>query len=116
MISPKPIQPHLKLHSIDSRVWDRQTSVGNMLIADPSSKGSTVIVEELKAQSRMSYKVYVRCIQRYRVVAEEDSAAQFKIRDSARGTGEVPLQVKRIKRSSIGILSWSRLPQIVEWD
>ena len=59
LISPKPIQSHLKLHSIDSRIWDRQTGVGNMLIADAGRKGAAVIVEELKAHRGMREKVYV---------------------------------------------------------
>ena len=75
MISPKPIHSHLKLHSIDSRVWDCQTGVGNVLIADPSGEGAAVIVEELKTQRRVRDKIYMRRIQRYRVIAEKHSAA-----------------------------------------
>ena len=91
LISPKPIQPQLKLNGIDSRIWDRQSGVGNVFIANPGSKGAALIVEELKAQRRVGYKVYVRRIQRHCVVAEEHSAAQFEIRDGARRTGKVPL-------------------------
>ena len=81
----------MKLHSIDSRIWHRQAGVGDVLITDAGGEGSTIIIEELKAQSRMRYKVYVRGIQRHRVVAEEHSAAEFKIRHGASRAGEVPL-------------------------
>src|SRR5579859_2544578 len=91
IILSKPIQSHLKLHGVDSRIRNRQSGIGNVLIADSSSKGSTVIVEELKTQRRVRYKVYVRGIQRHRVVAEEDSTPQFEIWHGMGRTGEVPL-------------------------
>ena len=68
LISPKPIQSQLKLNRIDSRIRDRQSGVGNVFIANAGSKGAALIVEELKAQRAMGYKVYVRRIQRHRVV------------------------------------------------
>src|SRR5712672_1595652 len=84
----KPIQPYLNLNRIDSGVWHRQTSVGNMLIANARSECAAVIVEELKAQSRVGHKVYVRRIQRHRMVTEKQATTEFKIRDAAGRAGK----------------------------
>ena len=51
--SPKPIQPQLKLNGIDSRIWDRQTGIGDVLIANAGRNGAALIVEELKARRAM---------------------------------------------------------------
>src|SRR5579871_6222288 len=115
-ISSKPVQSHLKLHGVYSRIRDSQTSIGDVLIANTGGESAAVVIEKLKAQSRMRYKIYVGRIHRYCVIAEKYSTTEFKIRDSTRGAGEVPLQVKRIKRRSIGILSGSWLPQVVKRD
>jgi hypothetical protein len=85
------IQSHLKLHGVDAGIWDGQAGIGDVLIANAGGESAAVIVEKLKAQSRMRYKVYVRRVGRYRVIAEKHSAAQFEIRDGARRIGKVPL-------------------------
>src|SRR5438445_12882673 len=90
-ILSEPIHPHLKLHGVDSGVRDRQTSVGNVFIADACGKGATVIVEELKTQRSVRKEVNVGRIQRHGVVAEEHSAAEFEIWHGTGRAGKVPL-------------------------
>jgi hypothetical protein len=110
----EPIHPHLKLHGVDTGIWDRQTGVGNVLVANARSEGAAVVMEELKAESRVRYKVHVRRIQWNSVIAEKHSATQLEIRDSAGRVGKVPLQVKRVKGSRIGVYSWMWLPNVIE--